>query len=349
MDIRILFRQLSIVIWLIILYSCNVKDFRRDRYFQKGNDALDERKLQQAMQFYDRVLEIDPDFSDAWNNKGIIFYSMSKFVDAVLCYDRAIQTNPDLIETYFNRANAFYELGKINQAKNDLIITENIYQDSTSFHFLKGLILYDLKEYKNSIDEFSYVLMNTPDNPEVYVNLATNYLYLDSLDRSESLIVQALHIDSSLADAYNVSCQIHIRKGKYAVAEKLIEKALKLDPDNPYFLNNRGFLRLMTNHPEEAVLDIDRSIELDPDNPWSYRNKGIWYIEKGKYSDALRVLSQSYNMDKNLDEIDYYLGLVYFNLNDKESACDAWERSIEKGERRSINTYNDYCRDFSDN
>ena len=64
----------------IYLSSCNLKEDRRDRYFQEGNDALEGRAFQEARKFYDKALELDPDFSEAWNNKGIAFYEENKFV-----------------------------------------------------------------------------------------------------------------------------------------------------------------------------------------------------------------------------------------------------------------------------
>lgn len=49
-------------------------------------------------------------------------------------------------------------------------------------------------------------------------------------------------------------------------ADSLISKALSNDPDNPAYLDTRGWLRLHQGKPHEALEDIDRSITLGEDD-----------------------------------------------------------------------------------
>ena len=75
MNAKAVYILIIFIIPCILISSCNLKETRRDRYFIKGNEALDERAFDKAFKFYDNALDIDPGFSEAWNNKGIIFYA----------------------------------------------------------------------------------------------------------------------------------------------------------------------------------------------------------------------------------------------------------------------------------
>ena len=44
---------------------------------------------------YDKALEINPNFCEAYTNKGITFNILGKFDDAIKMYDKAIEINPN--------------------------------------------------------------------------------------------------------------------------------------------------------------------------------------------------------------------------------------------------------------
>ena len=82
----ILFQGLTVYAYGL---SENEKDqlyFDAEYYFTSGN-------FTQAMQLYDEILTIDPDYSGAIAGKGAIFYRMGDFSTAIDYYDKAIAIN----------------------------------------------------------------------------------------------------------------------------------------------------------------------------------------------------------------------------------------------------------------
>ena len=98
--------------------------------------------------------------------------------------------------------------------------------------------------------------------------------------------------------------------GNYDQAMDYIEKALSLRPDDPYFLNNRAYVLLMTGKLPEALSEIDKSIVKDPLNAWAYRNKGIYYYLSGDPVNAVRLLERALEMDSTVREAKHYLKLA---------------------------------------
>ena len=43
------------------------------------------------MKAYDKAIEINPNDSDAWNNKGLALGKLNKHEDAMKAYDKAIE------------------------------------------------------------------------------------------------------------------------------------------------------------------------------------------------------------------------------------------------------------------
>ena len=121
-------------------------------------------------------------------------------------------------------------------------------------------------------------------------------------------------------------------EGRISDAVTLIEVALQISPKDAYFLNNRGYIRLLQNRLDEAEADINESLFIDPYNGWAYRNKGILYLNKKDYSSAERVLRQAMEIDPSIDRLYFYLGSACRESGKKAEACAFFRESEKRGD-----------------
>lgn len=91
---------------------------------ENDNSYLERRAytslLQEAISDFDRVLSLNPRVVYAWFNKGNIYYEARDFTSAMQCYSEAIKIDPDFGEAYFNRGLAYLNSGNKSQAFSDL-------------------------------------------------------------------------------------------------------------------------------------------------------------------------------------------------------------------------------------
>jgi tetratricopeptide (TPR) repeat protein len=111
---------------------------------------------------------------------------------------------------------------------------------------------------------------------------------------------------------------------------------LRLRPRDPYFLNNRGYIRLMMGDMDAALSDIDESIVEDPGNAWAYRNKGIYYLKTGDAQNAIRLLSRALEMSDFIEQGQYYLGEAYLANHQKQAACEHFSEAVKKQEMTEV-------------
>jgi len=69
-------------------------------------------KYGEAIECYDKALEIDPDEAGVWYNTGIILILLGRYEEAVECYDKALEINPELEIALKNKAEALEKLGE---------------------------------------------------------------------------------------------------------------------------------------------------------------------------------------------------------------------------------------------
>jgi serine/threonine protein kinase len=72
--------------------------------------------IDEAIQCYDRVLELEPGNSDAWNNKGVCYRKGNRNMEALACYNNAIKADPHNAAAWSNKGNALYTLGRFTEA-----------------------------------------------------------------------------------------------------------------------------------------------------------------------------------------------------------------------------------------
>jgi tetratricopeptide (TPR) repeat protein len=338
-------KQLLLFGCLAIILSCSGDKDEADkqRFLIKGNDALVKQDYKDALRYYTEALAIDSCYTDALNNVGIVQYENGSYGEAILNYDAALQCDPEFWEGYANRANAYYELNELYRALDDLEYLERKIPDSSSVYFGLGLVKTKMRKYDEAIKAFDQALLLDSANAEVLVNRGTVYYYKEQFEAALDDLDLAIKIDPEQANAYNAKALLRADQGKFQEALTLVDRALEIEVYQPYFLNNRGYIRMELDDPD-AVKDINKSIVMDPQNGWAYRNKALWYMKQAKYDQAITLLERAEKVDDFIDRLYYLQGVCYSNLNQTEKACAAWQKSLKTGELDSEEMIEKYCK-----
>ena len=89
---------------------------RANGYLVMGNTVYSMGKYEEAIDSFNKALQIDPENSIAWNNKGLAFVKMGDVNEAINCYDNALKINPRDPVFLTNKGNALYKTGDFNKA-----------------------------------------------------------------------------------------------------------------------------------------------------------------------------------------------------------------------------------------
>jgi superkiller protein 3 len=74
------------------------------RLYDRAMDLYRKGRLQDAEKLYKDLLRLDPTFSDALNDLGVIYIQQKNFAEAKECFEKAIQLQPNTVEPYYNLA-----------------------------------------------------------------------------------------------------------------------------------------------------------------------------------------------------------------------------------------------------
>ena len=89
---------------------------------------------------------------------------------------------------------------------------------------------------------------------------------------------------------------------EFTEADRLYTEALKLDPENPILLYNRGFTRFHEKMMEEALSDLRLSSKFDPEYIKPIYMQAKVLVELKRFEEANEMLLNVLEMDINIKE-----------------------------------------------
>ncbi|NJR21813.1 MAG: serine protease [Richelia sp. CSU_2_1] len=144
-------------------YRGAIADFDRaialnPNYFEAYNDRGWARyelgDKQGAIADYDRTLKINPNFALAYNNRGIARSDLGDKQGAIADYEQALKINPNYADAYNNRGWARYELGDKQGAIADYDRALKINPNFALAYYNRGNIRYELGDKQGAIADF---------------------------------------------------------------------------------------------------------------------------------------------------------------------------------------------------
>jgi tetratricopeptide (TPR) repeat protein len=325
-------RLLSVVLAFFMVSCMDSRENKLQRFLIQGNDMAGKQSFGEAKRYYREAIKMDSCFVDAWNNLGTVYYKEKHFAEALDAYTNALQCDPKMRLALLNRSNTFYELNKPEQALSDINAFSALGADTLVTHLSRGLIFTRKQEFNPAVSSFKRALQMDGNHVETLVNLGTVYYYRKQYDSAKYFLDRAIENNPREPNAYNAYALVELENGNAGEALRRVNEALALRSNDPYFLNNRGYILITLNELDKALTDIDKSIGEDPYNAWAYRNKGIYYLRTNQSESALRVLTQALKIDTTVSKLYYYLGEAYFMNQDVQKGCSFFLKAEARGD-----------------
>ena len=108
-------------------------------YYLMGNECITQaHDTRAAIANYNKAIELDDKFVDAWVRKGITLYNEKEFLDAEGCFNQAVKLSPRLFKAVYNRGKNRLALGNNEEALADFNRACSIKPEHAEAHELLG-------------------------------------------------------------------------------------------------------------------------------------------------------------------------------------------------------------------
>lgn len=249
-----------------------------------------------------------------------------------------VKAHPSNAKSHALLADFLYFDNQTEAAKQQYI--ETIELDSSRFPVWNQLliILSETNDQEKLIDYGQRAVNLFPNQPTVYLlyalGLSSDKQYeeaIEYLELGKDLVLENNALKSqfysSLGDSYH-------ELGEHAESDKNYEKALSLDPNNVYVLNNYSYyLSLRKDSLEKAKTMSKRSNDLAPGQP-SFLDTYAWILyQLGEFEEANEWIDKALKADGERSGVLLeHKGDILFQLGNKEQAMDFWKRAEAAGD-----------------
>jgi tetratricopeptide (TPR) repeat protein len=194
----------------------------------------------------------------------------------------------------------------------------------------EGLALQQLKRYDEAIAAFKEAVALTPDDPVRQVLLVQGYSaagrHKEAIDAAEKARAKFPQ-ESSVA--YQLGATLD-RAGKRDEAEKTFRQLIAQDPLDAGALNYLGYM--LAEHGsnlDEAVSLIQRALKVDPDNPSFLDSLGWAYVQQNRLDLADAPLTTAAEKLPTNSVIQEHLGDLRQKQNRRTDAIVAWQKALD--------------------
>jgi|GEM_PF-1478816 len=319
-----------------------------EAYCKAYDEIEKESPMESIAGYFQRALQLDPNFWEAQYNLGVIYYNFG-------LYDRAQRQFNEVIE----KQGRFYKP-----------------------YFGKGVINYLNKNYREAQRQLKKSVQLKSDHDRSYYYLGVVYSEMDSIKKSIDYLEKSIEYNPNYANAHYQLGLAQMKRGWFKKATTIFNVAIKLDPDFYLAHNALGEAYYALNLYEESTIEFNKAIKIKPNYATAYFNLGnatykrgaleeivdaFWSLLEGQYieeegtngtngsngnspllglehlreksriedsDNILRKMVNAYRTalqyDKRFYEASYNLGLTYENLSRPDSSEFFYQLAISQ-------------------
>ena len=315
-------------------------------YKALGHAYFQRDKVDEAIQAWKKITEIDPDDIFARIEIADLFIEQELFSQAISQYNAIIQLKKD---DAYRVCLSQREIGNIHEARGDFQEAIKSFDTALSLtapgnwlrkdlqHRIIGIFAAD-GNWEGLIKYYQEKLEVTPNEPELLGLLAAAYIENQQVDEGISTYKKGIELaptDTNLR--LNLIATLrNIEKFDDAAAE--YEVLSEQSPDNFGIYRELGELYLQIGNQDKAKAVYQRMIDRSSENPATHLILAEIYTGHEWIDDAITQYEKAISLaPNNLDYIEYF-GDFYLRQGDREKALETWNQMVV-GERAIAANY----------
>ncbi|MBF0382929.1 MAG: tetratricopeptide repeat protein [Magnetococcales bacterium] len=269
---------------------------------QRGMACHQSGQIDKAIEWYNKILEYQPDNSLVLSNLGAALESKGDFGAAISLFKKAIALHPDCADYHFNLSNVLAALGNVKDAVNSLETALSI-----------------KPEFEDALNNLGAILMKQ-----------------DKFDAAITCFKKAIEINPGVAYAQNNLGAIMVELGRESESIEYFEKAIKLDPEFLPALNNLGAVLIDQNKPDAAQTYFVKVLSRDPNFADAHYNIAKILDAEDKLVEAAEKYQRALSIDPNHINANWNLALVFLKMGELDKGLKIYDWRLKAKDSKTL-------------
>lgn len=235
------------------------------QFFRDGLSFLSKDDCEKALPYFDKAVEADSNYADAWAQSGFCKEKLGRHGEALEASKKAVSLRPSA-ESYFNIGLASFYLKQYSQAAD--AYRQSIKMDpynAADAHYALGLVYRDWGKADEEIQAYKQAIRLKPDFTSAYERLAVRYSRSKKFNEAIDVLRQLIALKPGDAVAPNNMGEAYLELNKLPEAQESFRQAIRLKPDFGKAYYNLGKCLLAMGNRDGALEQYNILMNIDAD------------------------------------------------------------------------------------
>jgi tetratricopeptide (TPR) repeat protein len=222
-------------------------------------------RLDEAVTSFQQALWLQPDYPDAHNNLGNVFFFQGRYELAEASYRQALALEPDFAEAHNNLGNTLVCQGRYEEARARCQQALDLQPNYPAAQNNLGNALKGLGQLAEAVACYQHALRLQPDYAEAHNNLGLALAGLERLEEAAASYQEALRLKPDYAEAHYNLGLVLVHREEWDLALGRLQEAIRLRPNSAEAHYSLGLAYTELGKPEEADRCYQQALRVRPD------------------------------------------------------------------------------------
>ena len=187
--------------------------------------------LDRSIEAYQNAIFLKPDYTECYNNMGVVLKNKGKLDKAIEAFQKAILLSPNYPEAYNNMGNTLKTQGNLDEAIEAFQKAILLRPNYPETYINMGAVLQDQDKLQDAIEKYEKALSIKPNSAEAYINIAIALHQQGKLKEALEACNKSILLKADYAEAYNQFGKIRTDLGDLLGAIENFKQAIKIKPE----------------------------------------------------------------------------------------------------------------------
>jgi len=167
-----------------------------------GNVFQDQYKYDEAIDCYQKAIQLNPTFAGSYYHLGTVFDVMGQYDKAINYYKKAMQYDPNFVGSYNNLGNVYRELDRLDEAIPYFQKAIEVNPNFWGSYYNLGEVYQSISIDNEAIKCYQKVMQLKPNHIATMNNLGNILLERKQINEALSYFQKAIHLQPNYGDPY---------------------------------------------------------------------------------------------------------------------------------------------------
>lgn len=295
-------------------------------YFKKGMDEQTAKRYLVSSKFFDKAIQFDPKYTEAYIENGKVNLLMRKIGPAQVNFEKANQLQPNNQQAIRELASLYFNNRQFQKA---LDLAEKCKTCPESERIM-AMGSYQMEDYSKAITALTKFLSKNPTDAEATYTLGRSYLEIEDFKNAIKHYQKALTLDPTKnVWMYELALQLY-NSNDYPNAKKYFLMAVGAGyPKSNDYYENLGFAYINTGDIDNGLKSLTTVLGRKPNNKELLNDIAHTLYSVKHYEEALGYYQKLLELNPKDANSLYMAGIAFQKMGQKDRGIAMCDEAIK--------------------